>query len=163
MHTVIEKTPITSEQKTNSSMHLLSTRFGALTVNIDNAFTFEHGPLGLPGKEKFCLVDFLQNQDDQFKLFQCINDPETSFIVIPAAYKNPIIEEDDLDEACEALEIAPEKLLLLFIVSISGAANTNQKQFFVNAKAPILIDISQRTAVQYVFQNPEYNIRHKVA
>ena len=163
MHTVIGKTPITSEQKTSSSIRLLSTRFGTLTVNTDNAFTFEHGPLGLPGKERFCLIDFLKNKDDQFKLFQCINDPETSFIVIPAAYKNPIIEEEDLDEACEALEIVPEKLLLLFIVSTSNVGSISQKPFFVNAKAPILSDISQRTAIQYVFQNPDYSIRHKVA
>lgn len=161
MHTVIDESVTTTATANLSSIRLLSTRFGEVSANIDNAFIFEHGPLGLPGKEKFCLIDFLESRDDQFKLFQCVDAADVGFVVIPAAYRNPLILEEDLDEACEILEIDSEKLLLLFIVSTSN--NKGKKQFFVNAKAPILVNIANRTATQYIFQNPEYKLRHRVA
>ena len=157
MHTVIEK-PVRS-----SSVVSIATRFGTIDINTDNAFSFEHGPLGLPGKHQFCLVDFLKNQDDQFKLFQCIDDFDTNFIVIPAAYQNNFIDSQDLDEACETLDIAADRLLLLFIVSAEKKHEQPTKQFFINIKAPILINIENRTANQYVFQSPEYDVRRQIA
>jgi len=158
MQTVLEK-PV----RTSSSLSV-STRFGIMDINTSNAFLFEHGPLGLPECFQFCLIDFLKNKDDQFKLFQCIDDIRVNFVVIPAAYHNRFIDTADLDEACETLEISPDRLLLLFIVSAQAdGASSSGKQFFLNIKAPILINIADHSATQYVFQNPAYDVRHPMA
>lgn len=156
MQTVLDK-PVRT-----SSLLSIPTRFGMIEMNTHNAFTFEHGPLGLPGRHQFCLVDFLKNKDDQFKLFQCVDDVSVNFVVIPAAYHNQFIDSIDLDEACETLDISPDALLLLFIVSVQVNENTGIKEFFLNIKAPILINISDHSATQYVFQSPEYDVRYQI-
>jgi flagellar assembly factor FliW len=98
---------------------------------------------------------------EQFKILQCVEDPDLSFVVVPAAADNQLIDQKDVLEACQILEAEEETLLMLFIVSVHE--NADGRRLSVNARAPICIDPSRKSGTQYVFSNKNYDIRHMIS
>lgn len=151
----------TVELEKNPSVVTVNSRFGKIEVNLDNKISFNHGILGIPSAISFCLTELPDISNDQFKLLQCLEDEKLSFIVVPAEYDNQLIKEDDLKEACRVLEIEPKNLLLLFIVTVHE--KNKERRVSVNAKAPVLVDASNKTATQYVLQGGNYEIQHMIS
>lgn len=140
----------------------IKSRFGNIEVNTKSSIYFQHGLLGFPGKMNFCVVDFPDPSiANQFKLLQSIEDHNLSFIVIPAEKDNQLIDELDTQEACKVLEINSENLLYLFIVTTH--VTDEGRRLSVNARAPIMMDISKKSGAQYVFQNTKYSVRHMIS
>lgn len=140
----------------------IRTRFGEVEINVEKQLTFPHGILGLPAQLHFCLADFPREGFDQFKLLQSIDDEELCFIVLPADFHNTFVKESDFEEACNVMEIDPDMLLALFIVSTHRTPD-QETRLSVNAKAPIMVNTADRTALQYVFNNKDYEIRHMIS
>jgi flagellar assembly factor FliW len=155
----ILSTPTDEIEKKN--LVTINSRFGKIKVDRSKKITFKHGILGIPKAVSFCLTKLPNISSDQFKLLQCLEDEELSFIVVPSQYDNQLIETKDLDEACKVLDIDTKNLILLFIVTIND--DGTNREVSVNAKAPILIDALNRNANQYVLQNPTYKIQHKIS
>ena len=139
----------------------IKSRFGKVEVDKSKKISFKHGILGLPKAVNFCLTKLPNISSDQFKLLQCLEDDDLSFIVVPAQYDNKLIESNDIDEACKVLDINTDNLVLLFIVTIHE--DGQKREISVNAKAPVLIDVETKSATQYVLQNPSYKIQHKIS
>ena len=139
----------------------IKTRFGEITVDKNNVISFKYGILGIPYAISFCLTDMPNVNSKGFKLLQCMEDENLSFIVVPSEYKNELIQEKHIEDACLALEIEKERLLLLFIVTIHGVKEGSD-YLSVNAKAPIFLNVDDKSAVQYVFQSPEYKVQHRI-
>ena len=151
----------TSDDKIdNKNLVTIKSRFGKIEVDRSKKISFKHGILGLPTAVNFCLTKLPNISSDQFKLLQCLEDDDLSFIVVPAQYDNQLIDSNDLDEACKVLDIQAKDLVLLFIVTINE--NGQNREITVNAKAPVLIDVEAKSATQYVLQNPSYKIQHKI-
>ena len=150
-----------SDKIDSKNLITIKSRFGKIEVDKSKQISFKHGVLGIPRAVTFCLTKLPTITSDQFKLLQCLEDDELSFIVVPAQYDNRLIESQDLDEACKVLDIKTDKLLLLFIVTIQE--NGAKREISVNAKAPVLVDVESKTAHQYVLQNPSYKIQHKIS
>jgi flagellar assembly factor FliW len=150
-----------SPDKTKTTKRKLQSRFGEIEVDTSSKITFKHGLLGIPAAVSFFLTDLPHITTDQFKLLQCLEDEGLSFIVVPSQFENQLIKSDDLAEACKVLEFKHETLLVLFIVTIHEALSG--RHISVNAKAPILIDAVNNVASQYVFQNSQYEIQHRIS
>ncbi len=148
------------EQK-EAQLTKIKSRFGEIEVNSKQAICFTHGLLGIPGTVNFCLTDLPESESDQFRLLQCLDDHDLSFIVVPSQYDNQLLKTHDIDEACKVLDIKQENLLILFIVSVHEKGK--ERRLSVNAKAPVLIDVDQKTATQYVLQNSTYQIQHMIS
>lgn len=153
--------PSLADTKDKSSLVTINSRFGKIEVDTSAKVSFKHGILGIPSAVSFCLTKLPNISSNQFKLFQCLEDEELSFIVVPSQYDNQLIEKQDLDEACKVLDINTNNLVLLFIVTIND--NGKNREISINAKAPVLIDAISRQATQYVLQNPSYSIQHKIS
>lgn len=135
----------------NSPNHRVSAKSSISFATLE--LTFQHGILGLQEHTQFSLSSFLPNNDQRLMLLQSSHENGLHYFVSPSTYYlNSKIEQADLDEACSLLHIAPEKLLMLFIV------NPNERT--MNIQAPVLIDLANQTASQYVFPNPSYDIKH---
>ncbi len=140
----------------------IHSRFGEIEINLEKKITFPHGILGLPSKLHFCLADFPREGFGQFKLLQSVEDTELCFITIPADHRDCYVSEADLTDACKVMEIDPENMLVLFIVTTHRSPN-QETRISVNAKAPILVNTTDYTALQYVFNNKDYEIRHMIS
>lgn len=136
----------------------ITTRFGEVTVQTNNAILFPGGLLGMPDKYHFTLAEFPNKKFSQFMLLQSLDDHALSFITLPAEMKNSIVAAEDIAAACRDLEIEPRNLALLFIVSVQRTPE--RVTLSVNARAPIFIDSARRAAMQYVFPNDKYQVRH---
>lgn len=135
----------------------IDTRFGRVEVSPRQAISFPTGMLGIPDRVSYCLTHFPSEKMTRFKMLQSLDDAALSFITLPIDITNPIIERADLEQAAGDLSIPLNDLAILLVVTVhreSGAAKLS-----TNARAPILVHVSRRTAAQYVFPNTKYLIR----
>jgi flagellar assembly factor FliW len=140
---------------------VFDTRFGKITVSHKNPIVFPNGLLGIPDKSNFCLTNFPSEKMARFKLLQSLEDSALSFITLPLDVQNPIYETVDMEQACKDLSVPANELTLLLIVSVHREASG--VKLSVNARAPIMVHASKRTASQYVFASNKYNIRHMLS
>lgn len=136
---------------------MLETRFGTIEVDRTGMITFEHGLLGVPNSKHFVLVDFPSQKLAQFRLLQSLDDKNLSFITLPLEMENAVIEKADLEKACADIGIAPQNLAVLLIVSVHRTPE--EVKISVNARAPLVIDVGSRHAIQYVFQHSRYKVQ----
>jgi flagellar assembly factor FliW len=138
----------------------VDTRFGKVMINRKLPIVFANGLLGLPDKQNFCLTNFPSETLARFKLLQSLEDAALSFITLPVDLENSVVDKADLEQAARDLEIPMASLAILFIVTVHR--DSTGVKLSVNARAPLLLDVSKRLAVQFVFPNPKYDIRHMI-
>ena len=139
----------------------ITSRFGPITINPQQAILFPAGLLGMPGKMQFCLTRFPSEKMQRFNVLQSIEDQDLAFITLPLDVTNPIIEREDLEQAARDLELPLDDIVVLLIVSVhreSGAVKLS-----VNARAPVLMRVSLKVAAQYVFPHTKYLIRQPLS
>jgi len=140
---------------------IIETRFGRIAISKDNPIKFPQGLLGMPDKGNFFLTEFPSEKLEKFKLLQSLDDYALSFITLPIDLNNEIIALEDLALACGDVGIKVENLAVLLVVSVHRTPD--KVNISVNARAPLLIDASQRLALQYVFKNDKYNVQKYIS
>ncbi len=157
-----EKSAIIASQITGAAVggqeNTIESRFGKIAVRRENPVVFSKGLLGFPDRTQFCLLDFPVEKFAQFKLLQSLEEDELSFITLPLALDNPIIERADLVAGCAELGFAPEETAILLIVCVHR--ELKQVRLSANARAPLFIQAHKRRAEQYVLHNGKYLVRH---
>jgi flagellar assembly factor FliW len=137
---------------------VLDTRFGRFAFDPAQAIEFPRGILGFPSLRSFGLTSLPDPRLQQFMLLQCLTDVNLSFLVLPLTDGNGPIAPEDIDAARKELNISPENLAVVMIVSIRRVdADT---QVSVNLRAPVLMDAGRRTGAQVVLTNGSYPVRH---
>lgn len=140
------------------STTLIESRFGDLEFHSDNALTLPQGVLGFSGYHDFFVANLPDGKHPQFKVLQCLTEPDVAFLVVPFNIDSEAIEEADLDEACEALSIERQDLVMFLIVTVRREGDSAAVS--VNLRAPLFIDKGKHTGRQYVMPNNKYSIRH---
>jgi flagellar assembly factor FliW len=136
----------------------ITTRFGDIVVDTGKSILFQRGLLGMPDKTNFVLANFPSEKMEQFKLLQSLDDTSLSFITLPLDLQNPIIAADDLRSAGHEMQITEAHMAILLVVSVHRSPD--QVRLSVNARAPLLLDASRKTGVQYVIPREIYKIQH---
>lgn len=147
-----------TEAPISVAMETIESRFGAIHIDGSKAVAFPRGLLGLPDKANFVIANFPSEKMAQFKILQSLDDVALSFITLPLDAQNGIISANDITAACEELQIAASDLAMLLIVSVHRMPE--QVKLSVNARAPLFIDVTRRSGVQYVFQSDVYKVQH---
>jgi flagellar assembly factor FliW len=136
----------------------IASRFGHLEFNSENALTLPQGVLGFSGYHDFCVANLPDGKHPQFKVLQCLTEPDVAFLIVPFNIDSEAIDEADLDEACEGLSIERQDLVMFLIVTVRREGDNAAVS--VNLRAPLFIDKGQQTGRQYVMPNNKYSIRH---
>lgn len=139
----------------------IETRFGKVRMKRDNPIQFPKGLLGMPDKQNFCLIDFPIEKFREFKLLQSLDDANLSFITLPVATDNRIIEKSDIEVSCKELGFPEHETTLLLIVSVHR--ELKRIRLSCNARAPLFIHAAKRQAQQYVLHNNKYLVRHMLS
>lgn len=138
----------------------IQSRFGEIAVDSSRAIYFQRGLLGMPDKSNFVLTNFNSQKMEQFKLLQSLDETQLSFITLPVAVKNNIIAAEDIYKAAEDLQIAHDDLVVLLIVSVHRSPGS--VKLSVNSRAPLFLDVKNKSGTQYVFQNDTYKVQHAI-
>jgi flagellar assembly factor FliW len=134
------------------------TMFGPMTFAKDSMLTLPSGLIGMPGVKNFGLGDMPDPSYGNFKLMQCIDQPELAFLVLPIEFLPDRIDAADIAEALDALSVPPEQAVLLLIVT--ARKNAGSVSLTANLRAPVVVNRKERIARQYVMPNSTYEIRY---
>ncbi len=136
----------------------IETRFGDVEVATDNPIIFAQGLLGIAGNFEYAMTDFPTEKLKQFKLLQSLNDPSVSFITLPVPLDNNLIAREDLEKAANDVGVEDyDNLVVLLIVSVHRSPH--DIKLSANTRAPLLVYLPTRSAVQYVFQSSKYKVQ----
>ena len=140
-----------------SEMKIETERFGEVAYTSEDILFFPRGIPAFEDKHQWILAG---SDDSAIRWLQSLDDsslalPVTSPDAVQSDY-NARIPEDDLNLVGTS---NPAELALLIVVSIPDSAPWNMT---ANLRAPILINIKNRKAVQVIALNEEYPVRHVV-
>ncbi|MBQ9403470.1 MAG: flagellar assembly protein FliW [Synergistaceae bacterium] len=138
-----------------SNMIIKTARFGEVSYNEEDVLFFPRGIPAFESNHKWILAG---SDDSAIKWLQNIEDGDLALpVTSPDAVRpdyNARIPEDELKLVGS---VNPADLALLIVVSIPRSAPWNMT---ANLRAPILINLKTRKAVQVIALNEEYPIRH---
>ena len=134
-------------------MEITSKLLGQIEFSEDSIIHFEEGLIGIPEKTKFILIekeDFLP-----FSYLQCVDDPSFILVVI-----SPVMVKKDYKYSIHpadlnAIDIKDEGDFSLLAIVIFAS---KVEHITVNLKAPILINIHTKQALQIILQNDDYSV-----
>jgi len=142
-------------------MHLQTTRFGPIDVDVDELVTFEDGLPGFPDERRMALIGAgalpgATASEGHHTLFwlQDVDDPDLAFLtIVPwTVYPDYDIEVDaDTFDGADADDVS-----ILTIVTVrredGGVRLTS------NLLAPIAIDVRRRVGHQLILNDPRWSI-----
>lgn len=136
---------------------VIETRFGRLEFGDDNRLHMPIGMLGFSALHSFGLAELPQPQLASFKLLQCLDDTDLSFIVTPLRPNDGRVAHDDLEDAALSVGIPVEAAAFLLIVTLRQTEKGTSVT--VNLRAPVVVDVNRALARQVVMANSSYPIQ----
>ncbi|MBA4397179.1 MAG: flagellar assembly protein FliW [Syntrophus sp. (in: bacteria)] len=138
-------------------MRISTSRFGEIEVKESEWIVFKGAILGFESRSRYVLL--IQDNSTPLWWLQSVDDPDLAFVVAdPCVLKpdyNPVIDEGDL--AFLGIKTI-EDIALLAIVTV----RSHPFRVTANLRAPILINVAQRTANQVILHDPDYPIQFDV-
>ena len=140
---------------------IIETRvFGEVDIDPAKIIHFENGIVGFPDLQDFALIhDSDQGDNAGIRWMQSIEEPAFAMPVMdPLTVKEDYNPEVD-DEVLKPIgKLDPEEVLVLVTVTVPK----DLKQMSVNLRAPIVINVAERKAVQIIFDRDEYQIKFPI-
>lgn len=139
-------------------MMTIDTKYlGDIEIEKEKIIHFETGIPGFEAEKQFVLLDIPEN--DLFQILQSVKTPELAFFVANPyhLFKNYTIKLEE--HIIEQLEIKSEKdVVVLSILTIKEPFTSST----VNLKAPIVINITNKRAKQFIMNDDKYSMRTQI-
>ena len=136
-------------------MEVISPVHGKIIYDENEIIKFEKTILGFDKSKRFILKDV--NENDFFKILQSVDEPEVGFIVISPFEVENNYEINLNNEVINTLKIKEANNVLLYsLVTL----NSKIEDITVNLKAPIVININNKKAQQFIIDKEKYKIKH---
>ena len=133
--------------------------FGEVTIDDDKIIEFPKGIVGFPELTKFALIhDIEKGNQGGIRWMQSMQ--ETNFampVIDPLSVKDDYKPEVD-DELLATIGGIDGDILVLVTITVPS----DLKKMSVNLKAPIVINVSERKAVQIILDGDEYQVKFPV-
>lgn len=137
------------------TIHVQSSRFGALDVPANRVLHFPRGLVGFPKARHFVILD--HRPGSPFKWMLCLDQPDIAFAVAEPGGMVPSYRAP-LEHAARALGVDPTDVALFVIVTIPP----DPLAMTVNLMAPIVVDVRTRSSRQLVFEDGRYDPSYRV-
>ncbi len=133
-------------------------RFGDVAVEEDRLICFVEPILGFAGSSRYVILD--HSEDSPFKWLQSADEPELAFVVTNPQFFNIPYEFELTDEHAAQLGLTTaEDALVLTIVNIPQG---DPAKMTANLLGPIIINQSQRKAMQVVLSDSSYSTKTRL-
>lgn len=135
--------------------------FGKIAIEEDKVIRFENGILGFPDLKDFTLIYNVEKGNDAgIKWLQSLQEPGFAMPVmnpelVVSGYC-PYFDEELLKPLGE--DLSQEEIMMLVTVTIPKDITKTT----VNLKAPIIVSVGRRTAVQLINDGEEYSVKHAI-
>lgn len=134
-----------------------STRLGTFDLPDSGIIHFTQGIYAFENQKKFCLLPLNPNIDSPLEWMHSLQSPDLAFIVTDPYFYVPdyklFLTDDDKKQI---LLEKNDPLAVRVIVKIPK----NYAEMTANLLAPIVINIKQKTAKQFVLTTLEYEVAH---
>jgi flagellar assembly factor FliW len=138
-----------------------SPRWGKIEVDESRILRFQTGLAGFPDCERFIVMD--HDLDTPLKWLQCVDRPELAFLIIEP---EQVLASYSLDIPAPALQalgwigdvpqVRPQDIAVFVIL------NANAGTLTANLRAPVLVHITRRQALQLILDDPGIPLRHAI-
>ena len=130
-------------------MEIKTRIFGDVTISDDKMISFPNGIVGFPDLKDFALIhDEEQGDQAGIRWMQSVQEPNFAMPVI-----NPLVVKEDYDPMVDDELLAVigkgENLLVMTTITVP----TDLSKMSVNLKAPFVINVDTRKAVQVVLED----------
>jgi flagellar assembly factor FliW len=139
---------------------VFATRFGEVKLRKDRLISFPQGLFGFRECTSFGLTRLPNVDESPILLMQCVNEPSVAFLVADPKVLGLKIESIDEDEALQGTNMPKTDTQFLSILTLYD--NGDSYYLTANLKAPLLVDSSHRTGVQYILTSKSYTTQHKI-
>lgn len=134
--------------------------FGEVTIDDNKIIHFENGIVGFPDLTDFALIyDEEKGNDAGIRWLQSLQEPAFAMpvmdpLLVLETY-NPVVDEEVLKPIGE-LDV--NEMLVLVTVTVPK----DLKLMSVNLRAPLVINVKERKAVQIILDGEEYKIKFPI-
>ena len=139
-------------------MNVETTRFGSISVGEADILTFPEGMLGFSKIDSYVLVERMD--DSLFLWLQATKKPSVAFPLLEPQILERNYKVDLLDEDRKILKLDPALKHAKSFVIIT--IPTDPTKMTANLKAPIVINLKNRSAKQVILHNQDYPIRKAI-
>lgn len=139
-------------------MKINTRQFGEIEIDENRVINI---PLGIPGfRDKKSYVLLQKEETIPFLLFQCMDDPDLSFVVLDPAKILPgyTIEEKDLEKIV-SWDLGKDEISCFVIVTIPKG---NPEKMTANFMAPLVINNNVKEGLQLILQNSSYSHQYQL-
>jgi len=131
--------------------------FGELEAEEKDIISFEDGIPGFPELHNYLIVH--DDSNEYFSYLQAVEDVNVCFVITSPFFIIPDYNVRISDDTVKKLEIQEENDVMLYcIISVPE----DIKQMTANMKAPIVINVRNRKAVQEIIDDDSYSVKHKI-
>lgn len=147
---------MTTEEKTTITIN--TAKFGEVEINKNVIFNFVSPIIGFEDLKEFALIDY--KPDSPFKWLQSLEETELAFPVTLCSFFGIDYKFDIPDEEAQKLEI--ENVDDIFVCNIANIPASNPKDATINMLAPLILNISNKKAMQTILKNTNFEVRYKL-
>lgn len=139
--------------------------FGDININDNDIINFTTGLFGFEGKSKYALLSFATDDDetsDDFLLcLQSMEDPDLAFILMNPYFICPNYSPYQIPEKLLAeIKLGQETKHTVYCVAV---VRDNFDESTINLKCPIIINLEDKLAKQFILEDSNYSMRHLVS
>ncbi|MCD4720742.1 MAG: flagellar assembly protein FliW [Desulfobacula sp.] len=139
-------------------MKINTRQFGEIEIDEKKIINM---PLGIPGfKDRKRYVLLQKKETIPFLVFQCMDDPDLSFVVLDPVQILPeyTIAEKDL-EKMESWDLEKDEISCFVIVTIPSG---KPEKMTANFMAPLVINNKIKEGLQIILENSSYSHQHQL-
>lgn len=144
--------------KDTDTLTIETKKFGKVEVNPNAVFDFVMPIIGFNDLKKYTIIDY--KQDSPFKWLQSMEDMDLAFPITLCSFFNIDYQFDIPDEEADKLEI--KNVDDIFVCNIANIPMSNPQGATINMLAPIVINLSNKKAMQLVLKNTDFQVRYKL-
>lgn len=140
-------------------MQIKTKVFGEVIIDDEKIIHFPNGIIGFPDLTDFTLIHDEEKGTDSIHWLQSIQEPAFAMPVMDPLIVCPDYNPEADDELFNILgEIKPDELLVLVTVTVPS----DLMKMTVNLKGPIIINVSEKKAVQIIVEGDEYKVKFPI-
>lgn len=133
--------------------------FGEITIDDDKIITFPQGIVGFPDLTEFALLHDSEKGSDSIHWLQSLQETSFAMPVMDPLIVCPDYNPEVDDELLKHIgELDPNELLVLVTMTVPK----DLTQMSVNLKGPVIINATQKKAVQVIIEGDEYQVKFPI-